>query len=341
MVTKRHSSQRAVKQGPAVTVRSPIKSGHPRLDNFRGRKPTPYGGLPPASREGVDLRAAMRYHKILCTGRNVLETRHFGAGFCRRGFWAGGETRRSQKTSCRSHLTTAVKPLRTQPHSQSESVHNSGITPSLPNTTWSLNCRVPRDDTFLRLLRFEIELLLQVEIFYGVSDSCQSPALLCLRSVPEGRALRSPGVTRLPRYYGPVRLPAEPALLARTAELRTPPGGTSLPALRSPLADMPCPLPRRTEPVRMSVASRLVLPSPYLRRVGVHDFTFEACSGLLRVTACQLARPAFSGLCHEASARPITRPSRSSASMLTDNYIGGLLPPTGCPRRKGALRKAG
>ena len=61
----------------------------------------------------------------------------------------------------------------------------------------------------------------------------------------------------------------------------------------------------------------------------------------LRVTACQLARPAFPGLCHEASARPITRPRRSSASMLTDNYIGGLLPPTGCPRRKGALKNPG
>ena len=94
MVTKRkqHSSQRAVKQGPAVTVSQPIKSGHPRLDNFRGRKPTPYGGSA-GSREGVDLRAWLcAMHKILCTGRNVLETRYFGAGFCRRGFWAGGET---------------------------------------------------------------------------------------------------------------------------------------------------------------------------------------------------------------------------------------------------------
>ncbi len=192
------------------------------------------------------------------------------------------------------------------------------------------------------LLRFEIKLLLQVsDLFRRFQTPVNRLTLLCLRSAPQGRALGSTGVTRLPRYYGPVRLPAEPALLARTAELRTPPAGTSLPALRSPLADLPCPLPRRTEPVRMSVASRLVLPSPYLRRVGVHDFTFEACSGLLRVTACQLARPAFSGLRHEASARPITRPSRSSASTLTDNYIGGLLPPTGCPRRKGALRNAG
>jgi len=89
--------------------------------------------------------------------------------------------------------------------------------------------------------------------------------------------------------------------------------------------------------VQVSVASRFVRPSPYLRRVGVRDFPFEACSGLLRVTACRLARPAFSGLCHEASARPITRPSRSSASMPTNNYMGGFLPPTGCPRRKGAL----
>ena len=66
---------------------------------------------------------------------------------------------------------------------------------------------------------------------------------------------------------------------------------------------MPCPLPRRTEPVRLSVASRLVRPAPYLRRVGVRDFPCDACSGLLRVTACGLARPAFPGLCHQASAR--------------------------------------
>ena len=45
-------------------------------------------------------------------------------------------------------------------------------------------------------------------------DSCPSPALLCFRSVPERRALRSTGVARLPRYYGPVRLPAGSALLA-------------------------------------------------------------------------------------------------------------------------------
>ena len=41
----------------------------------------------------------------------------------------GSRGRRSQKTSCRAyHLTTTANPLRTQPHSQSESVHNSGGT---------------------------------------------------------------------------------------------------------------------------------------------------------------------------------------------------------------------
>src|SRR5208337_1247800 len=29
------------------------------------------------------------------------------------------------------------------------------------------------------------------------------------------------------------------------------------------------------------------------------------------------------GLCHKASARPLTRPSRLSATRLTDNYLGG------------------
>ena len=154
------------------------------------------------------------------------------------------------------------------------------ITPNLPNTTWSLNCRAPRDDTFLRLLRFEIELLLQVEIFYGVSDSCQSPD----PPLPPKRARRQG--PWLPRSY-PASALLWPCPTPRRARPPCEDGGvanstrrgTSLPALRSPFTDMPCPLPRRTEPVPVSVASRSVLLSPYLRRVGVRDFPFEACSG--------------------------------------------------------------
>jgi len=32
-------------------------------------------------------------------------------------------------------------------------------------------------------------------------------------------------------------------------------------------------------------------PSPFHRRIGVHHFTFGACSGFTRVTACWIAQP--------------------------------------------------
>ena len=80
--------------------------------------------------------------------------------------------------------------------------------------------------------------------------------------------------------------PPGPPSLPSTAELRTPPAGASLSAPRSSLADMPCPRPRRTEPLQVSVASRLVRPSPYLRRAGVRDFALDTGGrGLLRLTA--------------------------------------------------------
>jgi hypothetical protein len=41
---------------------------------------------------------------------------------------------------------------------------------------------------------------------------------------------------------------------------------------------------------RLSVS---MLPSPIDRRVGFHDFTFEACSSFTHITACRVARPPF------------------------------------------------
>ena len=52
---------------------------------------------------------------------------------------------------------------------------------------------------------------------------------------------------------------------------------------------MPRSLPRRIEQVRLSTPSLSVLPSPVNRRVGIHDFTFGACSSFTRVTACKVA----------------------------------------------------
>src|SRR6202171_5524444 len=57
------------------------------------------------------------------------------------------------------------------------------------------------------------------------------------------------------------------------------------------LSNVPCPLPRRIERVRVSIASPLTRPSPYGRRVGIRIVTFEACSGFTHVTARRIAQP--------------------------------------------------
>jgi len=54
---------------------------------------------------------------------------------------------------------------------------------------------------------------------------------------------------------------------------------------------VPCPLPRRIERVRVSIASPLIQPSPFDRRVGIRIDTFEACSGFTHVTAHRIAQP--------------------------------------------------
>ena len=43
--------------------------------------------------------------------------------------------------------------------------------------------------------------------------------------------------------------------------------------------------------VHMSIASPSTRPSPLFRRVGIHTFTFEACSGFTHVTARRIAQP--------------------------------------------------
>jgi hypothetical protein len=71
-------------------------------------------------------------------------------------------------------------------------------------------------------------------------------------------------------------------------------------------------------------ARRSTRPSPNGRRVGIRIVTFEACSGFTRVTARRIAQSPKGGLCHEAPARPVARPSRSSATGSIDNSPGGI-----------------
>src|SRR6267154_6024479 len=82
-------------------------------------------------------------------------------------------------------------------------------------------------------------------------------------------------------------------------------------------------LPRRIEQVHLSISSLSVLPSPVNGRVGIHDFTFGACASFTRVAACQIACPPIADVCPEAPTQPVTRPSRSVATMLIDVYMDG------------------
>jgi hypothetical protein len=59
-------------------------------------------------------------------------------------------------------------------------------------------------------------------------------------------------------------------------------------------------------------------------RVGIHYLTFGACSSFTRIAACRIACPSIADSCPEASTWPVAQPSRSVASMPTDNYMGGI-----------------
>ena len=87
---------------------------------------------------------------------------------------------------------------------------------------------------------------------------------------------------------------------------------------------MLCSLPRRIEQVHLSISSLSVLPSPVNGRVGIHDFTFGACSSFTHVAACQIAGPPIADVSPEAPTQPVTRLSRSVATMLIDIYMDGF-----------------
>jgi len=129
------------------------------------------------------------------------------------------------------------------------------------------------------------------------------PALGRFQNALEVRPLPSTGITRLPRYYGPVRLPRRPGLAL--AGCRLPRGGTvwGLPCcVVSPYASMPSPLPRWD---RSPAVARLALrqrPSPSPCGVGSHIRFFEACSAFTRVTAYLLAGLPLQPFPSEASA---------------------------------------
>ena len=97
----------------------------------------------------------------------------------------------------------------------------------------------------------------------------------------------------------------------------------SPPITRIALSIVPCPLPRRAKWVRSSIASPSARSSPVIRRVGARISTFEACLDSHSRYGPMFRSTAQGGLCHEASARPVAQPSRSSATRSIDNSLGG------------------
>ena len=148
-----------------------------------------------------------------------------------------------------------------------------------------------RRSTYRFLLRLAIQLPLKPsDRFRCLQAHRQSPHLGFFASTPEVRVLPSASITRHPRYCDPLRVPAEPPSLPRTREFTSARTGVP-PITQTTFLACRAHYPGGPEPVPASVTSRSVRPSPFLRRVGVHDFTFEACSGFTRVTACKVARP--------------------------------------------------
>ena len=153
-------------------------------------------------------------------------------------------------------------------------------------------------------------------VFVGIR---QSPTVVSFRSMPEVRALPSTGITRLPQYYGPVRLPPGLPPLASVGCDPLPDGSPTLPAS----------LFRRAVPTTPADRSGLhrLCPQPHGlpaslggRRPRLHF------RGLLRLHS-RYSPPdrsaAHGGLCHEASTLPVTRPRRSSATGSVDYSPGG------------------
>ena len=65
-----------------------------------------------------------------------------------------------------------------------------------------------------------------------------------------------------------------------------------------------------------------------------HIGPFRACSSFTRVTACQVVRPPFCGLCRAVPTRPVPQPSRSPAIESNHQPFEWVLPPLViCPFR--------
>lgn len=188
--------------------------------------------------------------------------------------------------------------------------------------------------------RFVLRLAIQLDLkFPNLTRCCQthrqSPSLPSFTSTPEVRALSSAGITRPPRSYGPLRLPVRPPPFPATFRVATSARPEPPPLAADRLPCMPCSLPRWTGTgacwlpcgaLPRRVSSLPVQPSPLCRRVGIHIFTFEACSSFTRVTACKVAHPPFVGFIARLRPRQFPDSGARKLSSPTNNYLSGSFP---------------
>src|SRR5436309_11677748 len=141
---------------------------------------------------------------------------------------------------------------------------------------------VEQVETVVRLaLRLLVQLSLKhPDLYWCLQAHRQSPLLSFFQSTSEVRALPSTGITRLPRYLWPSptsavgRHPSD-----GVGSLIAPPPATDLPQLPRSSSRHAVPSTPVDRTGALSVSSPFARPSPVNRRVGIHDFTFEACSG--------------------------------------------------------------
>ena len=189
--------------------------------------------------------------------------------------------------------------------------------------------------------RLVLRLAIQLDLKFPDLTRCgqthrQSPLLPSFTSTPEVRALSSAGITRPPRSYSPLRLPDLAAALSGDVWGRDPqPSRASLTDLRSP--SLHAVLNTPVDRIRCSLVGELrvparvsslsMQPSPFAWRVGVHIFTFEACSSFTRVTACRVAHLPYVSFI--ARLHPSRFPGSGARKLpsSTNNLLGWVLPP--------------
>jgi hypothetical protein len=131
---------------------------------------------------------------------------------------------------------------------------------------------------------------------------------------PEVRSRLSGG----PRHPGgatPAKVPT-----SLTAPLAIVPGLPQLPRPPSSHAVLTTPVDSNRCLLVSSLSAR---PSPLCRRVGIHDFTFEARSSFTRVTACQIAPPPYVGFISRLRPNQFPGSDARELSNPTNNYLSG------------------